>query len=83
MSFNHYYQSELSALREQGREFARRNPALAPYLASSSSDPMASTSLAGIINLRDPAPLKKPLQPKWAHAAAYDSWSPMSNHVPV
>jgi penicillin-binding protein 1A len=46
-------------------------------------NPAEAALLAGIINLRDPAPLKKPLQPKWAHAAAYDSWSPMSNHVPV
>ena len=48
MSFNHYYQSELSALREQGREFARRNPALAPYLASSSSDPDVERLLEGV-----------------------------------
>ena len=48
MSFNHFYQSELSALREQGREFARRNPALAPYLASSSSDPDVERLLEGV-----------------------------------
>tara|TARA_Y100000815_G_scaffold257631_1_gene266357 strand:+ start:914 stop:2692 length:1779 start_codon:yes stop_codon:yes gene_type:complete len=48
MSFNHYYQSELSALREQGRHFAQRNPALAPYLASSSSDPDIERLLEGV-----------------------------------
>ena len=38
MSFNHYYQSELSALRQLGRRFAERNPALAPFLGQSGRD---------------------------------------------
>ncbi|WP_246765777.1 hypothetical protein, partial [Pseudomonas syringae] len=31
MSFNLYYQEELTALRESGRRFSERNPALAPF----------------------------------------------------
>ncbi|MBV6749605.1 type VI secretion system baseplate subunit TssF [Pseudomonas chlororaphis] len=38
-SFNRYYQSELSALRTLGRRFSERNPALAPFLGESGSDP--------------------------------------------
>ncbi|AAW85496.1 hypothetical protein VF_1001 [Aliivibrio fischeri ES114] len=39
MSFNHYYQSELAALRELGKSFSRENPALAPYLGQEGLDP--------------------------------------------
>ncbi|MEL0168613.1 MAG: type VI secretion system baseplate subunit TssF [Pseudomonadaceae bacterium] len=48
MSFNHYFQSELSALRDQGRRFAEHNPALAPYLASTSTDPDVERLLEGV-----------------------------------
>ncbi|MDX1302266.1 type VI secretion system baseplate subunit TssF [Photobacterium sp.] len=39
MNFNHYYLSELAALRELGKEFADENPALAPYLSQQGQDP--------------------------------------------
>jgi type VI protein secretion system component VasA len=39
VSFNHYYQSELTALRQLGRRFAERSPALAPYLGQAGRDP--------------------------------------------
>ncbi|MBT7306721.1 MAG: type VI secretion system baseplate subunit TssF [Gammaproteobacteria bacterium] len=39
MSFNKYYQDELSFLREMGREFADENPKLAPFLSEGGSDP--------------------------------------------
>lgn len=39
MSLDHYYQSELTALRQLGKEFAERNPALAPFLAERGRDP--------------------------------------------
>lgn len=39
MSFNHYYLSELAALRELGKAFADENPALAPYLSQQGQDP--------------------------------------------
>ena len=47
MSFNHYYQSELTALRQQGKRFAERNPALAPFLGQSGRDPDVERLLEG------------------------------------
>ncbi|MGJ7515835.1 type VI secretion system baseplate subunit TssF [Pseudomonas baetica] len=47
MSFNHYYQSELSALRKLGRRFAERNPALAPFLGQTGRDPDVERLLEG------------------------------------
>jgi type VI secretion system protein ImpG len=47
LSFNHYYQSELSALRQLGREFADRNPALAPFLGQAGRDPDVERLLEG------------------------------------
>ncbi|MCP1418589.1 type VI secretion system ImpH/TssG family protein [Pseudomonas laurylsulfativorans] len=47
MSFNHYYQSELTALRELGRRFAERSPALAPYLGQAGRDPDVERLLEG------------------------------------
>ncbi|MBD8577098.1 type VI secretion system baseplate subunit TssF [Pseudomonas syringae] len=47
MSFNHYYQSELSALRQLGQRFAERNPAMAPYLGQAGSDPDVERLLEG------------------------------------
>jgi type VI secretion system protein ImpG len=47
MSFNHYYQSELTALRQLGRRFAERNPALAPFLGQVGQDPDVERLLEG------------------------------------
>ncbi len=47
MGFNRYYQSELSALRQLGRQFSERNPALAPYLAQTGQDPDVERLLEG------------------------------------
>jgi type VI secretion system protein ImpG len=47
VSFNHYYQSELTALRELGRRFADRSPALAPYLGQAGRDPDVERLLEG------------------------------------
>lgn len=47
MSFNQYFQEELLALRERGREFARRNPALAPFLDTPGRDPDVERILEG------------------------------------
>lgn len=47
MSFNRYYQSELSALRHLGRRFSERNPALAPFLAQPGQDPDVERLLEG------------------------------------
>lgn len=47
MSFNHYYQSELTALRQLGRRFAERSPALAPFLGQAGRDPDVERLLEG------------------------------------
>lgn len=47
MSFNHYYQTELFALRELGREFAERNPSLAPFFNTPGRDPDVERILEG------------------------------------
>ena len=47
MSFNHYYQSELTALRHLGKRFAERSPALAPFLGQSGRDPDVERLLEG------------------------------------
>ena len=47
MTFNRYYQSELSALRQLGRRFSERNPALAPFLAEAGQDPDVERLLEG------------------------------------
>ncbi len=48
MSFNHYYQSELTALRQLGRRFAERNPALAPFWGSPDGTRMWSGCWRGL-----------------------------------
>jgi type VI secretion system protein ImpG len=47
MSFNHYYQSELTALRQLGRRFSERSPALAPFLGQAGRDPDVERLLEG------------------------------------
>ncbi len=47
MSFNDYYQDELSALRHLGRRFSERNPALAPFLGQTGRDPDVERLLEG------------------------------------
>ena len=47
MSFNRYYQGELSALRQLGRRFCERNPALAPFLGDAGNDPDVERLLEG------------------------------------
>lgn len=47
MSFNRYYQDELIALRELGKEFAKKNPALAPFLDTPGRDPDVERILEG------------------------------------
>jgi type VI secretion system protein ImpG len=48
MSFTDYYQSELTALRQSGRIFAERNPALAPFLGQGGNDPDVERLLEGV-----------------------------------
>ena len=46
------YQTELQALNENAREFAKKYPALAPHLAGSSNDPDVERILQGTAFLR-------------------------------
>ncbi len=45
--FNIYYEEELAFLREMGAEFARANPAAAPFLAERGTDPDVERLLEG------------------------------------
>jgi type VI secretion system protein ImpG len=45
--FNKYYQDELSFLNELGKEFALKNPKLAPFLAERGNDPDVERLLEG------------------------------------
>ncbi len=47
MSFNKYFQDELSFLRDLGREFSEANPQLAPFLGDQSHDPDVERLLEG------------------------------------
>jgi len=47
MSFNVYDQNELLALRELGKEFAQRNPALVPFFDTPGRDPDVERILEG------------------------------------
>lgn len=47
MPFNKYYEDERNFLDELGREFARKNPKLAPFLESKGSDPDVERLLEG------------------------------------
>ncbi|RLU00539.1 type VI secretion system baseplate subunit TssF [Ketobacter sp.] len=47
MSFNKYFHDELSTIRELGREFAERNPRLAPFLTVEGQDPDVERLLEG------------------------------------
>jgi len=47
VSFNKYFHDELSSLRELGREFAERNPRLAPFLTGEGQDPDVERLLEG------------------------------------
>lgn len=47
MTFNKYFQDELSYLRELGREFSAANPKLAPFLGEGGNDPDVERLLEG------------------------------------
>lgn len=47
MSFNQYFHDELTSIRELGKEFAERNPRLAPFLAVEGQDPDVERLLEG------------------------------------
>jgi len=47
MAFNKYFHDELTAIRELGKEFAQRNPRIAPFLAVEAQDPDVERLLEG------------------------------------
>ncbi len=63
MSFNDYFQSELTALKQSGRTFAERNPALAPFLSQSGRDPDVERLLEGVAFLT--GRLRQKLDDEW------------------
>ncbi len=46
-SYNQYYQDELTFLREMGKEFAEKHPAVAHFIAETGSDPDVERLLEG------------------------------------
>ena len=47
MSFNHYYQAELTYLRDMGRAFAEAHPTVAGLLSERGTDPDVERLLEG------------------------------------
>lgn len=47
VAFNKYFQDELAAVRELGKEFAEKNPRLAPFLSVREQDPDVERLLEG------------------------------------
>ncbi len=84
MSFNHYYQSELTALRQQGKRFAERSPALAPFLGQSGRDPDVERLLEGFAFLT--GRLRQKLDdelPELTHSLMYLLWPNYMRPLPA
>lgn len=84
MSFNRYYQSELSALRQLGRQFSERNPALAPFLAEAGQDPDVERLLEGFAFLT--GRLRQKLDdelPELTHALMHLLWPNYMRPMPA
>ena len=84
MSFNRYYQSELSALRELGLQFAERNPALAPFLGQGGRDPDVERLLEGFAFLT--GRLREKLDdelPELAHSLVHLLWPHYMRPLPA
>ncbi|WP_339846469.1 type VI secretion system baseplate subunit TssF [uncultured Halopseudomonas sp.] len=84
MSFNHYYQSELSALRQMGKRFAERSPALAPFLGQSGRDPDVERLLEGFAFLT--GRLRQKLDdelPELTHSLMYLLWPNYMRPLPA
>ena len=84
MSFNRYYQEELTYLRDLGAEFARRNPDLAQFLGRDSFDPDVERLLEGFAFLT--GRLREKLDdelPELSHSLADMIWPQMLMPVPA
>ena len=84
MAFNRYFQSELSALRQLGRRFSERNPALAPFLAEAGQDPDVERLLEGFAFLT--ARLRQKLDdelPELTHSLMHLLWPNYMRPMPA
>ncbi len=84
MAFNRYFKSELSALRQLGRRFAERNPALAPFLAEAGQDPDVERLLEGFAFLT--ARLHQKLDdelPELTHSLMHLLWPHYMRPIPA
>ncbi|MFO7704958.1 MAG: type VI secretion system baseplate subunit TssF [Halopseudomonas sp.] len=84
MSFNQYYQSELTALRQLGKRFAERSPALAPFLGQSGRDPDVERLLEGFAFLT--GRLRQKLDdelPELTHSLMYLLWPNYMRPLPA
>tara|TARA_R110000796_G_scaffold9287_2_gene31857 strand:+ start:13032 stop:14822 length:1791 start_codon:yes stop_codon:yes gene_type:complete len=84
MSFNHYYQSELTALRQLGKRFSERSPALAPFLGQSGRDPDVERLLEGFAFLT--GRLRQKLEdelPELTHSLMYLLWPNYMRPLPA
>ena len=84
MTFNRYFQTELSALRHLGRRFSERNPALAPFLAEAGQDPDVERLLEGFAFLT--ARLRQKLDdelPELTHSLMHLLWPHYMRPMPA
>ena len=84
MAFNNYFQSELTALRQSGRRFSERNPALAPFLAHAGQDPDVERLLEGFAFLT--ARLRQKLDdeiPELTHSLMHLLWPHYMRPIPA
>lgn len=84
MTLNRYFQSELSALRQLGRRFSERNPALAPFLAEAGQDPDVERLLEGFAFLT--ARLRQKLDdelPELTHSLMHLLWPHYMRPIPA
>lgn len=84
MSFNRYYQSELNALRQLGRRFCERNPALAPFLGDRGRDPDVERLLEGFAFLTGRLRQKLDDQlPELSHSLMHLLWPNYMRPIPA
>jgi len=84
MAFNRYFQRELSDLRQLGRRFSERNPALAPFLAETGQDPDVERLLEGFAFLT--ARLRQKLDdelPELTHSLMHLLWPNYMRPMPA
>lgn len=84
MSLNLYFLDELNALRQAGRRFSERNPALAPFLGQRGQDPDIERLLEGVAFLT--GRLRQKLDdelPELTHSLMHLLWPNFMRPVPA